>query len=219
MISRSLKSFYYGLLSGPMRLNGIVYRNFRQPRGPLKVHLGPGQRNYIPGWVNVDANFLTAKIDVWANLEDPLPFRDASVSQVYSFHVMEHLPDFALAGHFREMYRVLEPGGTIRVGGPNADSACRKLLENDAAWFPDFPDKRSSTGGRFVNFVFCRNEHFTALTRSYLEELAADAGFRDLRFRLPVKESGYFGPEVLNLEYEDDYEHPHTILLEARKPL
>jgi predicted SAM-dependent methyltransferase len=201
-----------------MRLNGAVYRSFRQAKQPLKVHLGCGQRNYIPGWVNVDANFVSAKIDLWANFEKELPFRNNSVAKIYSFHVIEHLPDAALARHFREMFRVLVPGGAIRVGGPNIDNACLKLLANDAKWFSDFPDKRASVGGRFTNFVFCRNEHLTALTRSYLEELAVAAGFADLRSCGPVKDSAYFGPEVLNLEYEDDYEYPHSILLEARKP-
>lgn len=32
------------------------------------VQLGPGQKNYIDGWVNVDANFVTAKIDIWADI-------------------------------------------------------------------------------------------------------------------------------------------------------
>ena len=218
MISRSTKILYYAMLAVPMRINGAVYRRFRQNGRPIKAHLGCGQKNYLPGWVNVDANFVTAKIDLWANLEQGLPFGDNSVERIYSFHVIEHLPDSALAPHFREMFRVLRPGGVIRVGGPNIDNACLKLLQNEASWFPDFPDKRASVGGRFTNFVFCRNEHLTALTTSYLKELAEGAGFTGLHFCAPVAETVYFDNEVLSLEYEDDPEHPHSILLEARKP-
>ena len=218
MISRSTKFLYYSLLAVPMRINGAIYRQFRQNGQPLKAHLGCGQKNYLPGWVNVDANFLTAKIDLWANLEQGLPFRDASVERFYSFHVIEHLPDSALASHFEEMFRALIPGGVIRVGGPNIDNACLKLMQNDANWFPEFPDKRASVGGRFANFVFCRNEHLTALTRSYLKEVAVGAGFTDLHFCVPVIETEYFDKDVLSTEYEDDLEHPHSILLEARKP-
>ena len=87
----------------------------------------------------MDANFITAKIDLWANLEDGLPFRNSSVERIYSFHVIEHLPDKALARHFREMYRALIPGGAIRVGGPHIDNACRKLLENDSQMVSRFP--------------------------------------------------------------------------------
>src|SRR5712692_7518280 len=132
MVSRSSKQLYYSLLSVPMRINGMVYRRLRQASHPVRAHLGCGRKHYLPGWVNVDANFLTAKIDLWANLEDGLPFRDDSVERFYSFHVIEHLPDKALAPHFREMYRALIPGGAIRVGGPHIDNACLKLLQNDA---------------------------------------------------------------------------------------
>ena len=219
MTSRSAKLLYYSLLSGPMRVNASLYRRFRQDAAPIKVQLGCGQKHYIPGWVNVDANFLTAKIDLWANLEHGLPFRDDSVEKIYSFHVIEHLPDSELAPHFEEMYRVLVPGGAIRVGGPHIDNACLKLLENDTKWFPEFPDRRGSIGGKFANFVFCRNEHLTALTKSYLLEVAEAAGFVDLRICAPVNETSYFESTVLQTEYEDDPRFPHTILLEGQKPV
>jgi hypothetical protein len=28
------------------------------------------------GWISVDANFLAAKIDIWADLRNKLPFKD-----------------------------------------------------------------------------------------------------------------------------------------------
>jgi predicted SAM-dependent methyltransferase len=219
MTNRSIKSLYYALFSVPMRINGHLYRSFRQRGQPIKVHLGCGQKNYIPGWVNLDGNFMTAKIDLWANLENKLPFRDNSVEKFYSFHVIEHLTDSSLSGLFLEMRRALVPGGAIRVGGPNIDNACLKFLQNDSRWFSDFPEARASIGGKFANFLFCRNEHLTALTKSYLQEIALAAGFVDLQFCAPVKESAYFNAEVLGFEYEDDHECPHSLLLEARKPL
>src|SRR5437762_3535105 len=109
MISRRLKAIYYTLLEIPMKANGILYKRFRSPsQGIVKVHLGPGQRNYLPGWINVDANFLTARIDVWANLCNPLPFRDNTVDVFYSHHVIEHLPDSLLPTHCIEMHRCLK---------------------------------------------------------------------------------------------------------------
>ena len=139
-----------------------------------EVQLGPGQKNYLPGWVNVDANIFTGKCDVWTDLRNPLPFRDATVNAFYSHHVIEHLPD--LAFHFSEMYRCLKPGGSFRVGGPNGDAAMRKFLEGDASCFID-SRTGARIGGRFENFIFCRQEHLTILTYSWLEELAIAAGF------------------------------------------
>jgi predicted SAM-dependent methyltransferase len=200
-----------------------MYRNWGAPPSRnekmIWVHLGPGQKNYLPGWVNVDANFLTAKIDVWADLRFALPFKDESIDFFYSHHVIEHLPDMAF--HFREMYRCLKPGGGIRIGGPNGDSAIVKFVENDHSWFGDFPDKRISIGGRFENFIFCRQEHLTILTYSYLGELLGKTGFSMLGKCIPSRDTNF--PDVINervfaLEGEDDFQVPHTLLVEAVKP-
>ncbi|MBL6934958.1 MAG: methyltransferase [Alphaproteobacteria bacterium] len=219
MMPRRLKAVYYVLMRVPMRLNGVVYRHFRQPRAPLKAHLGPGKTKYIPGWLNVDANILTARIDLWANILDPLPFRNDSLACVYSYHVIEHLPDARLPTHFRDLFRVVQPGGGIRVGGPHGGNAMAKYMEGDPEWFPDFPDKRASLGGRLANFILCRGEHLSVLTESYLRELAEAAGFAEIRFCLPGRESDLVGEEVLATEDEDDFACPHSIVMEARKPL
>jgi predicted SAM-dependent methyltransferase len=221
MISREAKALYYAFLSIPMRLNASIYRCVRAPSsGVVKVHLGPGTRNYLHGWINVDANAFTARIDVWADIQHGLPFRDNSVDAIYSHHVIEHLPDHSLPAHFREMYRCLKPGGVIRVGGPNGDSAMRKYLEGDLAWFSDFPDKRGSVGGRLANFIFCRGEHLTILTESYLREIADAVGFVDMANPRPGRETG--SPEhfkiVLEKEDQDFHMLPHTLIVEARKP-
>ncbi len=219
MLRRTAKVAFYTLAGPLMQTNGVLFRHFRAPRdGALRVHLGPGQENYIEGWVNLDANIFTAKCDVWADLRHPLPFHDGTVEAMYSHHVIEHLP--GLESHFRDVFRCLRPGGVYRVGGPNGDAAIAKFIENEAQWFGDFPDKRKSIGGRLENFIFCRQEHLTILTRSFLEELMTEAGFADVKTCLPVKETHY--PELfqscLAKEWESDFQVPHTLIVEAVKP-
>lgn len=222
MLSRRAKATFYAVAGPLMTVNGTVYRQFRAPKGgaagkPLRVHLGPGQERYLPGWVNVDANMFTGKCDIWADLRNPLPFRDGTVDAVYSHHVIEHLPD--LEHHFREVHRVLKPGGMYRVGGPNGDAAVRMFLAGRKDWFYDQPDKYASIGGRFVNFVFCRNEHLTMLTESLLRELAERTGFATAANGVPTKETQR--PELfadaVESEHETDFENPHTLILELTK--
>ncbi len=131
---------------------------------------------------------------------------------------MEHLPDHTLLRIFGTCTARSLPGGGIRIAGPDTGAACAKYLAGDSEWFSNFPDARRSVGGRFTNFVFCRGEHLTALSQSYLSEIAQEAGFNDIWFCKPSMESSIVGPEVLEAEYEDDFEFPHTIVLEARKP-
>lgn len=220
MLSRGIKQSFYKVASPLMRANALLYRTLRSPRSgaTLKVHLGPGQKNYMLGWTNVDANMFTAKCDIWADLRYPLPFRTSSVDALYSHHVIEHLPN--LAAHFEEAYRCLKPGGAYRVAGPNGDSAIRKFSDDDARWFGDWPDKRRSVGGRFENFIFCRGEHLTILTYSFVEEMLSDAGFVAIEKCVPSKQT--FQPsafsDCLAMEHESDFDAPHTLVIEANKP-
>src|SRR4051812_15699866 len=131
MITRNLKSAYHLVFYFPMRLNGIFYKTLRCPRSGLKVHLGPGQKKYIDGWVNVDANFVSAKRDIWTDFSQSLPFPDGSVDLIYSHHVIEHLPDAKLPKHFQEIHRALRNGGGVRIGVPHLGNACRKYMERD----------------------------------------------------------------------------------------
>lgn len=225
MISREAKAFYYAAMSVPMRANGLLYRAFRSPgmanNKVVKVHLGPGQKCYLDGWINLDANLVTAKREVWANLEDPLPFRRSSINVFYSHHVIEHLPDRKLLAHFKDMFRCLKPGGMLRVGGPNGDMAIRKYLEGDAGWFGNFPDRHESIGGKLKNFIFCRNEHLTILTPSYLDEIAGLAGFQRVSFVVPGKTTSngeLIDSKVLELESWSSATAPHTLLIECYKP-
>lgn len=53
-----------------------------------------------------------------ADVEDRLPFDDSSVSKVFMYDVIEHLDSPGKA--LKEILRVLEPGGELELGTPNA---------------------------------------------------------------------------------------------------
>lgn len=220
MLSRSSKNSFYCVASPLMRLNAFIYKYLRsfKPRGTVRVHLGPGQEKYLSGWINIDANMFTGKCDVWADLRHPLPFHNSTVDAVYSHHMIEHLPD--ISGHFRDVFRCLKPGAIYRVGGPDGDNAIKKFVEGDKRWFGDWPEKRHSIGGRFENFIFCRGEHLTILTYSFLEELLVEAGFIQVRKCIPAQST--YAPEIfadcLRMEHESDFESPHTLIVEALRP-
>lgn len=221
MLTRSAKAAFYSICGPLMSLNGWIWRTCRTIKpgtNGIRVHLGPGQENYLDGWINVDANMFTGRCDMWLDLRNRLPFSDDAVDAAYSHHVIEHLPE--LRRHFADVFRILKPGGVYRVGGPNGDSAVRKFTEGDIAWFPVYPDEYTSLGGRFVNFVFCRNEHLTMLTESMLGEVAQSVGFLPGQTVAPIVSSGY--PEIfepcMKLEYESTPDCPHTLLMEFRKP-
>jgi SAM-dependent methyltransferase len=83
---------------------------------PLKaerLNIGAG-KSYIPGFANID---LDARADIHLDLSvDRLPFEDDSVSLIFSYHTLEHVPDHLFA--LSEMHRVLQHDGLLILGLP-----------------------------------------------------------------------------------------------------
>lgn len=220
MLSYRQKRLYYLVANPLMAMNATRYKLLNAPaKGNgdfIKVHLGPGQSNYVAGWINVDANMFTARCDLWANIEGRLPFNDSSVDALYSHHVVEHLLD--IDRHFVEAYRILKPGGAYRVGAPNGESAVRKFLEKDELWFGDFPRSYRSLGGRLNNFLLCAHEHHHIITECYLKELGELAGFKKIVIGVSKRETTFpYFREVFEKEWEDDPTCSRTLIVEFFK--
>lgn len=95
----------------------------------MKLHLGCGNR-YIEGFIHVDLQKLD-HID-FVSPVDKLDFiEDNSVEIVYSSHVLEHFSRHEYKAVLKEWYRVLKPGGVLRVAVPNFDAVVQYYLKKD----------------------------------------------------------------------------------------
>jgi SAM-dependent methyltransferase len=92
-------------------------RRARRIPSPLRLHLGSGG-THLNGWVNID--LIGLPVDLPWNLRHPLPFSDGSAEAVFHEHLLEHVPLLAVPTFLQECRRVLQPGGIIRVGVPDA---------------------------------------------------------------------------------------------------
>lgn len=94
--------------------------------GPLQLHLGCGE-SPKQGWVNID--LVGLPVDLAWNLDQPLPFSDGSVDAIFHEHVLEHLVLDRGYTLLRESYRVLKPGGVLRIGVPDAGRYVRSYCD------------------------------------------------------------------------------------------
>jgi SAM-dependent methyltransferase len=71
------------------------------------------------------------------NLMDlsPLPIADSSAEIVYSSHTIEHISDEAASNLFKESWRILKPGGVIRITTPDSWLAMEAYKRNDVNFF------------------------------------------------------------------------------------
>jgi predicted SAM-dependent methyltransferase len=102
------------------------------PPAMVRLNIGCGTAP-IPGWINIDrvarASGVSTEIDATA-----LPFSDGSVIAVLAEHVFEHFSFDEEARVWREMARVLCPGGTLTVEVPDFEWVCATFLAARDEW-------------------------------------------------------------------------------------
>ncbi len=82
-----------------------------------KLHLGCGP-HLLPGWLNSDVSALRREV-IAVDATKRFPFENNVFDYVFTEHMVEHL-SFEQAGNvFAESFRVLKPGGSIRVSTPD----------------------------------------------------------------------------------------------------
>lgn len=86
----------------------------------LKLHLGCGQV-ILPGFVNMDARPL-AGVDVLTDVFMLPSVQPESVDLIYASHVFEHVPRPLTEHVLGNWYKVLMPGGVLRLAVPNFES-------------------------------------------------------------------------------------------------
>lgn len=92
------------------------------------LNLGCGYR-YHPAWINID--FVSTGPGVIAHdLRKGIPYPDNYFDVVYHSHVLEHFPKHEATGFIGECYRVLKPGGILRVAVPDLERIVREYLQN-----------------------------------------------------------------------------------------
>lgn len=91
------------------------------------LNLGCGQR-FHPDWINVDSSSTGHEV-IAHDLTTGLPFADDRFEIVYHSHVLEHFTRQEALVFLRECFRVLKPGGVMRVVVPDLEAIVRLYLE------------------------------------------------------------------------------------------
>jgi SAM-dependent methyltransferase len=116
-----------------------------------------------------------------------LEFADQSFDFVYSFHVLEHIPD--CTGALVEMRRVLAEGGAYCIGTPNRLRWVGYLGSQDTTWRErlawNVADWKAKACGRFRNEFGAHAGFSPAELKKMLEEVFGEAA--EITFRY------YFG--------------------------
>lgn len=152
-----------------------------------KLQIGAGDSNK-PGWLNTDIEPIGDQAFLDATTPFPLP--EGSVHYIYSEHVIEHISYEQGLGMLKESYRVLAPGGKVRVATPNLlkfvglfqetkSPEAKKYMVEKMLWheWPVTPDPECYILNQQLREWGHRFVYTPKLLRASLEA----AGFKDIR--------------------------------------
>jgi len=92
------------------------------PNNIRRLHIGGEERR--DGWEILDAN-PGPQVDHQGDAADLSRFADATFSEIYASHVLEHFDfRYEVVEVLREWLRVLVPGGTLYVSVPDLERLC-----------------------------------------------------------------------------------------------
>lgn len=129
----ALRDLLHTRLHGTTQVaDGPVTARLPRSKSHYKVNLGCGHQHHAE-WLNFDVAPSDESVRAH-DLQQPLPLEDESCDAVYHSHVMEHLPKQKAPEFLAECFRVLVPGGVVRVAVPDLEGIVRAYLkELDAA--------------------------------------------------------------------------------------
>jgi len=143
-----------------------------------QLHLGCGNRK-LDGFVNVDVRDEVAP-DIVASVRNLDPVGENSIDLIYACHVLEHVPRPELAETLAEWYRVLKPGGVLRISVPDFRTLAQLYIYNQV---PMWLLIGALHGRQDHNW----NKHFVTFDHHYLAWMLTEAGFIDVRHWNPAE--------------------------------
>lgn len=195
----------------------------------LRLGGGPGP---LDGWLNLDPDpDPDDPRTVWLDPARPFPLPNDSFDSIFGERLLEHLTLEQGRRLARESFRVLKPGGRIRLATPHL----RRLMqlygvgrgaEPEAAAYLDWarsryvPDAPTSAPGYVINhLVRARGQGFF-YDEVTLSDLLRGAGFAEVR-EMPVGVS--LDPAFVQLESAgeamgEDHHRYETVVVEGTKP-
>ena len=85
----------------------------------MKLNLGCGY-NHAPGYINIDIR-PECRPSLICDLSVGVPFPDNSIEEIKALDILEHIPIGKTINLMNEIWRVLKPGGWLKVLVPSTD--------------------------------------------------------------------------------------------------
>ncbi len=194
------KCFRAWLVLGPLVTRRYLKR-WLNSSGPHVLNLGGGGVLF-DRWLTGDVD---PRSDVFMDVSKPLPLPSSMIDVVFLEEVIEHISAQDGKTLLKECFRVLKPGGWLRITTPSLDYFARRALE-------------SAGSEQEVNDIFYCHGHRHIYSEEGLRTILALTGFAELTqssYRDASARFGYFDTHVARFPFTRPEWSQYW---EARKP-
>jgi predicted SAM-dependent methyltransferase len=175
----------------------------------------------LPGWLNSDL----VSGDIHLDLSQPFPLPAATFKYVFGEHVIEHISERQGLQLLAEIYRILRPGGVLRMTTPDLQKIIAIYQDHNpvvsredyARFLDNMTGKRHDRGCQIFNDYMHLWGHLYVYDEEDLVAKMRQVGFQNV-VRLPPGQSAHEvlrGIEHHGLAWQNDAE---AMCLEGTKP-
>jgi predicted SAM-dependent methyltransferase len=192
-----------------------------------RLHLGCG-KNILSNWLNTDVNPWTPP-HLQIDARSSLPFGDAVFQYIFHEHLIEHLTYSEALLFTKECWRVLKPGGVIRIATPDLQFLMDLLNETKSTVqqrYLDWAISQFAPHAKGSRECFAINNFFRAWGHQFIYDapslctLLSNCGFTNI-VRCQVGESiwnALVGIEGHGKSIPEEFNRLETMVFEASKP-
>jgi predicted SAM-dependent methyltransferase len=211
-----------------------VIRHYLDTHSVRKLQIGSGP-NLLTGWLNTDlvpdVHLAGSRQIVFLDAVKPFPFDNMTFDYVFSEHMIEHVSAPDARFMCRECFRILRPGGRIRIATPNLAAIVglyhepgSELEQHYTDWVMTkfWPDHPSGNPRCYViNQMFNSFGHQLIYDQETPSATLTDAGFDAVTFWDPGESDD---PVLRGIEShgaflaDEDVNRLETMVLEATRP-